>query len=61
MSFEEKMNLLENLIKEMENSDISLEDSLEKYTQAVNLIAECQKQLNEAKEKTAKLFVVEEV
>ena len=61
MKFDEKMQILEDLIKEMESPDISLEDSLEKYTTAVKLISECQKQLDEAKEKTAKLFIVEEV
>ena len=61
MKFDEKLQILEDLIKEMESPDISLEDSLEKYTTAVKLISECQKQLDEAKEKTAKLFIVEEV
>lgn len=61
MKFDEKMQILEDLIKEMESPEISLEDSLEKYTTAVKLISECQKQLDEAKEKTAKLFIVEEV
>ena len=61
MKFDEKMQILEDLIKEMESPEISLEDSLEKYTTAVKLISECQKQLDEAKEKTAKLIIVEEV
>ena len=61
MKFDEKLQILEDLIKEMESPDISLEDSLEKYTTAVTLISECQKQLDEAKERTAKLFIVEEV
>ena len=61
MKFDEKLQILEDLIKEMESPNISLEDSLEKYTTAVKLISECQKQLDEAKEKTAKLFIVEEV
>lgn len=61
MKFDEKMQILEDLIKEMESPEISLEDSLEKYTTAVKLISECQKQLDEAKERTAKLFIVEEV
>ena len=61
MKFDEKMQILEDLIKEMESPEISLEDSLEKYTTAVKLMSECQKQLDEAKEKTAKLFIVEEV
>ena len=41
MKFDEKMQILEDLIKEMESPDISLEDSLEKYTTAVKLISEC--------------------
>ena len=61
MKFDEKLQILEELIKEMESPDISLEDSLDKYTAAVKLISECQKQLDEAKEKTAKLFIIEEV
>lgn len=60
MTFEEKMKSLELVIKEMENPSISLEDSLEKYTQAVKLIDQCQQQLDQAKQEAAKLYVVED-
>ena len=35
--FEDKMTELENIINELENGNIDLEDSINKYTEAWNL------------------------
>jgi len=54
-SFEENLENLESLVKELESGDIPLEDAIEKYAEAMNLIKECDKALNESKEKIAKI------
>lgn len=48
MTFEESLTRLDEIVKKMDNSDISLEDSLDLYKEGTLLIAECKKQLNEA-------------
>jgi exodeoxyribonuclease VII small subunit len=54
-SFEENLENLENLVKELETGDIPLEDAIEKYTEAMKLIKECDETLNKSKEKIAKI------
>jgi len=54
-SFEENLNNLESLVKELEAGNIPLEDAIEKYTEAMKLIKECDETLNESKEKIAKI------
>ena len=41
IKFEDKMKELESLINELENGEIDLDDSIEKYTKAMKLIKEC--------------------
>jgi len=54
-NFEDNLENLESLVKELESGDIPLEDAIEKYSEAMNLIKECDKALNESKEKIAKI------
>lgn len=51
LSFEEKLKTLESLVKELETGDVPLKTAIEKYTEAMNLVNECDKELNETKEK----------
>ena len=37
-TFEEKINELETIIKDLENGDIDLENSINKYTEAMKLV-----------------------
>ncbi|MDD2409941.1 MAG: exodeoxyribonuclease VII small subunit [Bacilli bacterium] len=46
--FEELMNELEIIVKELENGDIDLEKSIEKYTEAMKLVKVCGDKLNKA-------------
>lgn len=46
--FEELMNELETIVKELENGDIDLEKSIEKYTEAMKLVKVCGDKLNKA-------------
>ncbi|MDD4705669.1 MAG: exodeoxyribonuclease VII small subunit [Bacilli bacterium] len=46
--FEELMNELEIIVKELENGEIDLEKSIEKYTEAMKLVKVCGDKLNKA-------------
>lgn len=54
--FEEKMQELETIINELENGDIDLDSSIEKYTRAMKLVSDCEKKLNEVEEKVNKIL-----
>lgn len=55
MSFEQSIEKLEEIIKELENEDISLEESMKKFEMGVKLSSNCLKKLNEAEGKIEKL------
>ncbi len=57
MKFEEKIKELENIINELENGEIDLEDSIEKYTKAMKLVKECDEQLGKIEEKVSKIVL----
>ena len=46
MKFEEKIKELEKTINELENGEIDLEESINKYTSAMKLVKECDDELN---------------
>ena len=49
--FEESLAELEQLVEQMEQGDLSLEDSLKSFERGVNLTRTCQKALQEAEQK----------
>lgn len=55
MKFEEKIKTLEKIINELENDDINLDDSIEKYTKAMKLVKECDDELKNIEEKISKI------
>lgn len=55
MKFEEKVEELEKIISELESGNTSLEESIDKYTNAMKLVKECDDELHEVEEKIAKL------
>ena len=55
MKFEEKIKELETIINELENGEIDLEDSIEKYTKAMKLVKECDEQLKTIEENVNKI------
>lgn len=55
MSFEEKMKKLEEIISDLERDEVNLEDSINKYTEAMKLIKECDNSLKKAEEKISKI------
>ena len=55
LKFEDKINLLEKIVNDLENDNINLDESIEKYTKAMNLIKECDLELKNIEEKIAKI------
>ena len=54
--FEENLKELETIIKELENGEIDLDSSIDKYTKAMKLVSACEKKLNEVEEKVNKIL-----
>jgi exodeoxyribonuclease VII small subunit len=54
--FEDLMKELETIVKELENGDIDLEASIEKYTEAMKLVKVCGDKLNKASESVNKIL-----
>ena len=59
IKFEDKMKELESLINELENGEIDLDDSIEKYTKALKLIKECDTELKTVEKQISKLVTEE--
>lgn len=55
--FEDKVKELETIINELENGEIDLEDSIEKYTKAMKLVKECDEKLKSIEEQVNKMIV----
>jgi exodeoxyribonuclease VII small subunit len=55
MSFEEALAKLEEIVKELENENIALESSIEKFETGVKLSSHCLTKLNEAEKKIEEL------
>ncbi len=49
--FEESLKQLEEIVTQIEQGKISLEESIEKYAQGIELIRKCRATLNEAEKK----------
>ena len=56
MSFEEKIKELENTISLLENGNSTLQDSIEKYTKAMQLSKECDEELSKVEGVIAKIL-----
>lgn len=55
LKFEQKMQMLEEIVNELENDDVNLDESIEKYTKAMTLVKECDSELKSIEEKIAKI------
>ena len=55
-TFEQSLNELEIIVKELEQGNVDLEKSIEKYTAAMNLAKECGNKLNDATAKVNKIL-----
>ena len=56
IDFEASLKELESIVAKLEDENISLEDSVQSFEVGVNLVKECQKQLQHAELKIKKLL-----
>ena len=54
-NFEISLMNLEKIVAELESGELSLEDSLERYKEGINLIKNCNKLIDNAEKEVAKL------
>ncbi|WP_303295240.1 exodeoxyribonuclease VII small subunit [Methanobrevibacter woesei] len=54
-SFEEKLDELESLVKQLESENVPLKEAVELYTQANKLLKECGDELNDTKKLIQKI------
>ncbi len=55
VDFEEALDQLEELVEDMENGDLTLEESLKAFEQGIRLTRECQTALSQAEQKVQML------
>ena len=55
-NFEEKLEELETIVRELENGDVNLEDAINKYTEAMKLAKECSTKLDNATKAVNKIL-----
>ena len=53
-SFEENLESLEEIVKKIENGDVTLDQAIEKFNEGVKIAAECNKILETANETITK-------
>ena len=54
-SFEEKLAELEKIVNNLETGEVSLDDAIEEFKKAMDLVKECDEKLNSAQEAIAKI------
>lgn len=55
LSFEEQIKELELIVKNLENGNISLDESISKFNEAMNLVNSCNEKLKKAEENINKI------
>ena len=56
IDFEASLQKLEDIVSKLEDENINLEDSVKSFEAGINLVKECQKQLEEAELKVKELL-----
>ncbi|MBR2712146.1 MAG: exodeoxyribonuclease VII small subunit [Bacilli bacterium] len=56
MKFEEKLEKLETIVKELEEGNVDLDDAINKYTEAMKIAKECSTKLDNATEAVNKIL-----
>jgi len=56
IDFESSLKKLESIVAKLEDGNINLEDSVKSFEAGINLVKECQKQLEEAELKVKELL-----
>ena len=56
ISFEDKIKELESIVKELESGEVNLDDAINKYTKAMELVKDCNNKLTEVSDKVNKIL-----
>ena len=56
IDFESSLKEVESIVKKLEDENINLEDSVKSFEAGINLVKECQKQLEKAELKVKELL-----
>lgn len=59
-SFEDAMKRIEEIVADLERGDLPLEESLDRFEEAIKLARACQQQLETAKKRISKLVKVDD-
>ena len=54
-TFEESLNELETIVKDLESGNVNLDDAINKYTEAMKLVTECSDKIKNAEELVSKI------
>ncbi len=57
VKFEEKISELETIISELEGGEVDLENSIKKYTRAMELVKECDDKLKSIEDQVNKIVL----
>lgn len=55
MSFEESLEKLEEIVTKLENGDVPLDDAIDEFNEAMQLVKICNEKLTSAEESIAKI------
>ena len=55
MTFEESLESLENIVKELESGNVNLDDAINKYSEAMKLVKVCEEKIKSAEEMVTKI------
>ncbi len=55
-TFEESLEKLENIVKKLESGDVSLDDAINKFTEAMQLSKICNEKIKNAEENVNKIL-----
>ena len=55
LSFEESLEQLEEIVNKLETGDVPLDDAIDEFTKAMELVKVCNAKLNNAEEAIAKI------
>ncbi len=55
LSFEENLNKLESIVKNLESGETPLDEAIDQFTEAMKLVEVCDKKLKNAEEKITKI------
>jgi len=56
MSLEQRLDMLDELIEQLESDEISLEDAFEKYSAGIKLVKECNESIDRVEKKVQMLM-----